>query len=233
MIGSFALPEVEIFFESAGRCEPAFLVIGGRRPDPRWLEAASRGSKVVGVDAGIESCMAAGVRPSFVLGDMDSVDRSALEWARSLGVEEKLFDRAKDRTDLQLALELVGDGAAIVVGAFGGRADHLFSAVESIASSDASAICMADGREGIFFLRRGIREAELVFYKRADVISLIPISDRCVGVRASGVRWPLDGASLERSLPWAISNELSSDRAKISCDEGELALYWCVDERSL
>lgn len=232
---SIALPGVELSGPSLAPFD-TMLVIGGRAPEPSWLLHAS---KIVGsvwaVDSGSHACRGAGVIPDVLIGDSDSSSREDVEWAASVGARMISYDRAKDLSDFQLALRECPDGSVLITGCFGGRADHLMSAIESAASCGRSPVCMADHGEGIFFLDASSGEAavEMKFADRIKALSLLPITDVCEGVRAAGARWPLSGARLERARIWTISNEPAEDGGpmSVSCGSGTLGVYWCTDER--
>ena len=237
-------PDVEIF--SRGKSdfipdEKTLMALGGRAPDPAWTrELIERNApRVVAADSGVRVCRACGAPPSVLIGDMDSASPDDWKWAVKLGAEEKIYDRDKDKTDFQLALEIFEDGlsegappsALIVTGCFGGAMDHLMSAFFTLGSSGGNFFrCMMDEAEGAFFVSPG-EEASLEFSRAPEAVSLLPVTDECRGVRISGVKWPLCGVTLERKFPWAISNEVIPDETgaqvvAVSCAEGVLAAYW-------
>lgn len=221
--------------------ERLLMVLGGRAPDPEWLRglAESTGMDVWAVDSGVDACMASGIVPGVLIGDRDSASPEAWRWARDRGAAEKKFSSDKDFTDFQLALDLWRDDSQanrrmpLVTGCFGGRLDHLFSNLQSFSAMKSRterrmSRCMVDDREGIFLLYSA-DEAEFLFREKPLAVSLLPLSDRCLGVSIEGVRWPLQDVVLERGLPWAISNEaLDGEEVKISvrCGKGILGVYW-------
>ena len=239
--------DVKIFSDGETYIIPnhrTLLVLGGRVPDSAWMrDIASLNSPVVWVaDSGIHACRASGIVPSLLIGDMDSASPDDWNWAVSQGSVEKVFDRDKDKTDFQLALSLFEEHAAggaalgvvpvlIVSGCFGGALDHLISVFFTLASSGGDFFrCMIDEREGVFFIAPG-ESAALEFERLPENVSLLPVTDECRGVSITGVKWPLDGVTLERRYPWAISNEVRADFAGTSCvtaqcGDGILALYW-------
>jgi thiamine pyrophosphokinase len=170
---------------------------------------------------------------------MDSASPDDWKWAVSGGAEEKLYDRDKDKTDFQLALSLFGKAAKldasqrvlIVSGCFGGALDHLMSIFFTLGSCGGDFFrCMIDESEGVFFLSSG-DEATLEFSRAPEAVSLMSVTDLCSGVSVSGVKWPLDGVTLERRFPWTVSNEVIPDSAgapqvTAQCGDGTLALYW-------
>jgi thiamine pyrophosphokinase len=217
---------IDIFLPGASSRRTLFL-LGGRRPDARWLKdfASRNADDVWAVDSGVGACREAGLCPGVLIGDMDSATQSDIEWAIESGASEFRSPRDKDDTDFQLALELLAkknrDDTLLVSGCFGGRLDHMFSALYSFASSRS--LCMADETEGVLLVHDSARA---VFKKRPLAISLLPLSDECAGVSIVGVKWPLDGATLYRNRPWAVSNETDSDEVLVSCASGLLGFYW-------
>lgn len=221
--------------------ERLLMVLGGRAPAPEWLHefAESADMDVWAVDRGVDACMASGVVPSVLIGDRDSASPEAWQWARDKGAAEKNFSSDKDFTDFQLALDLWRDDPEtsrkmpVITGCFGGRLDHLFSNLQSFSAMKSRterrmSRCMVDDQEGVFLLYSA-DEAEFLFREKPLAVSLLPLSDKCLGVSIEGVRWPLEDVMLERGLPWAISNEtLGEKEVKISvrCGRGILGGYW-------
>ena len=221
--------------------DKTLFMLGGRAPDPDWTrDLISRNSPAVwAADSGVRACRASGIVPSVLLGDMDSASPDDWEWAVSGGAEEKLYDRDKDRTDFQLALSLFGEAAKldasqsvlIVSGCFGGALDHLMSIFFTLASCEGDFVrCMIDESEGVFFLSSG-DEATLEFSRVPEAVSLLSVTDSCTGVSVSGVKWPLNGVTLERRYPWTVSNEVIPGATGVPqvtarCEDGTLALYW-------
>jgi thiamine pyrophosphokinase len=237
---ALAIPsrDVEVFYRFSRRAGDTsddgriLFMLGGRPPEPEWApELARRNSAHVGaVDSGASACRAAGLVPSVLVGDRDSVPPEDWKWAASLGARENIYDRDKDKTDFQLAMSLltVYPPALIVSGCFGGAFDHQTSTFCTLAFSGGDFFrCMIDETEGVFFLYPG-DDAALNFSRLPKAVSLLPVTDVCRGASISGVKWPLEGVTLEREFPWAVSNEANTlaEPVAASCEEGILALYW-------
>lgn len=224
--------DVDFHFGVPFRTPLALLAVGGRRPSPEWTaDLLSRGSyRCVGVDAGTAVLRAAGVVPAEVLGDMDSAAADDIEWAVERGASRTLYDPVKDLTDFQLALSRTDSGAA-VIGCFGGRFDHLLSIADELASSErhiGSPRLMLDDAEMMTFVTDG--SVDLVFRRRPLAVSLMSMSEKCIGISITGTKWRLERAALTRASHWAISNELSPDADTVSArvERGTLAVYCCM-----
>ncbi len=203
------------------------IIAGGRRPNFIWFKAIAQDKKIFAVDRGVEFCRDFNILPEKIIGDFDSAEISAVNWAvdKNIPIERHPID--KDFTDTQLALSKIKK-PALITGIFGGRFDHSFSNVFSCANCDVQ-IILADEREIIFYVKSGDCFT-VKFFQKPIALSLLPISKICSGVTINNVHWALDNATLAQDLPNAISNRVESDDIKISVGNGTLAIYFCFSE---
>ena len=224
MTNTLKLPQCEIFYPAQIGREFLF-VAGGRRPSDEFFIEVSRGRTVLAVDKGIEICRDLNILPEILIGDFDSAESSAVNWAieNKIPIERHPVD--KDLTDTQLALNLADERSFVVLtGIFGGRFDHLFSNVFTCAAAKINT-CLADEREIIFFVHGG--ESFMVkFFVRPMALSLLPITEVCGGVTLKNAHWKLENATLKQNFPNAVSNRVESDTIKISAAKGTLAVYF-------
>lgn len=224
------LPQCEIFTSTAA--QEILFVTGGRVPSVDWFREVASGRKIFCVDKGIELCRACAIVPSFLIGDFDSADDSAVAWARAHGVPVEQYPADKDLTDTQLALrraaDIFGEHVALVTGCFGGRFDHMFSTAFTCAAIERRVI-LADEREIIFFVKGG-ESVDVKFFREPLAVSLLPVSTTCAGVTIKNVRWELDGATLTQALPCAVSNRVAGDKISVGVGRGTLAVYFCFAE---
>ena len=202
------------------------VVAGGRAPQLEWLKSASAQNSVYAADRGVACCLAAGIVPTELYGDCDSTTNEIYQEAERSGTQIKRFNPAKDDTDLQLLLKNLPSGDILATGIWGGRFDHLYSNVYTLLGMKQERKCqvlMADEQE--FMLLLTAEEAvELKLQVKAEAISLLPLSAKtCVDF--SGVRWPLEKASLQQLYPYAISNEVQAEKICCQCYSGALGLY--------
>jgi thiamine pyrophosphokinase len=176
---------------------------------------------VVAVDSGLHLAVAAGHRVDVVIGDMDSVEPAQLDRAELDGVEVVRHPVDKDETDLELALELLlgrGCDDVVIVGADGGRMDHLLGGALTIAAPR-----FARMRISAWFGRAHLLpvhdERELPG-SPAQLVSLVPTGGVASGVTTAGLRWPLRDAVLVPGTSWGLSNEFVGPVAHISVDAG-------------
>lgn len=224
--------------------EPPSLVFvaGGRAPGSSWLRDLCREKDVWAVDRGLDHCMVAGIKPSFFIGDSDSVSERALRWSREENIPSLLFPPEKDLTDLQLAFKEacgtygVSPGrnrrAAILTGAFGGRFDHLFANLFSLIWAEEEwgmkVRCVADESEALFILKGG-ETLRLSGLEEGGVLSTLALSEKCLGVRMKGTKWTIREGSLYLNKPFAVSN-IAEATVEVGLSSGWLGIYWAARE---
>ncbi len=67
--------------------------------------ALSPGDFIIAADGGAQHCLALGLIPAVVIGDLDSLTPADLEALEAQGAEIVQFPARKDFTDLELALK--------------------------------------------------------------------------------------------------------------------------------
>ena len=228
MINILNLPQCEIFYPAQLGLEILFSA-GGRRPDEKFFVELARGRKIFAVDKGIEICRDLNILPEILIGDFDSAENSAINWAlaNKIPIERHLVD--KDLTDTQLALNLIDEkNFVIITGIFGGRTDHLFSNIFTCAAAKIGT-CLVDEREIIFFVKDN-EKFTVKFLKKPFALSLLPITEICEGVTLKNVHWELENATLIKNFPNAVSNRVEGDEIKISVRKGTLAIYFSFQD---
>ena len=224
------LPRIHAFLrwhgEISSSSPPPLLVLGGRAPEPDWLRKVSAGRETWALDRGADACRAAGVVPTRIMGDFDSVSEGAREWAERMGARADRYSPDKDDTDFQLALRLLS-GDVLVTGCWGGRFDHAFSNVFSSLGAmgrGVRVLWFADEREVLFPLR-GPARLELDFESPPSVLSLLSLTASCEGVSIENVKWPLDDVELAQGSPREISNVPLGRLVRVEVRSGVLGVY--------
>ena len=228
-----SLPNIKIHLTENDFSGEYLLVAGGRTPSSAWLKEASMNRRIYAIDHGADACRTADLVPELFIGDGDSATRETLAWIEDSHVESRRFPPEKDKTDTQLALEIVAENHnpfVILGGGFGRRFDHAFSLLYSFVGSGLHG-CLADDHEFLFILR----ESDGIMLETSSTpksVSLLPLTPECQGVSIDGVHWPLSDAVLRQNNPYAISNRLapSANRITVKNKTGVLGIYLCWDE---
>lgn len=202
------------------------VVTGGDEAGPAERTVAiPDGTVVVAADSGVARARALGLRISVVVGDLDSVTGSELDAVRAGGGTVERHPRAKDETDLELAL-----GAALtfaphrvlVLGGRGGRVDHFLANVLALVTPALAAI-EVEARMGPATLTviRPRHPGEL-HGAPGEIVSLLPIHGPAVGVATTGLVFPLAGETLTAGSTRGVSNELAAATATVALSAGAL-----------
>ena len=162
---------------------PVVLVGGGPVTAGDMAEARACAGAVVAADGGADRALALGVRPSAVIGDLDSLSaaaRAALGCAVH-GVAEQ------DSTDFEKCLVRIAAPLVIAVGFAGARLDHALAVFNALARHPARRCVVLAEREVIVLAPPRIALG-LAAGTRVSLFPLAPVTGR-----SAGLYWPIDG----------------------------------------
>ncbi len=176
---------------------------------------------LIAADSGLDRAMAAGLDIDVAIGDFDSA--SALNYlaAEKAGVELVRHPPHKDETDLELAMlrAIEAEPDRIVVVALdGGRLDHFLASL-LLLGDDRFAAADVDAELGQARLSV-VRDRRTITGSIGDVVTLLPMHGPALGVRTSGLEYPLRGETLAAGSPRGVSNVLVSPLAVVEVDAG-------------
>lgn len=164
-----------------------------------------------------------GIVPTYIVGDMDSVDEETLDYFAGQGSQVRTFRAEKDETDTELALReafALNPDEIWIVGALGGRIDH------ALANIGLLVACVKEGihtriidETCAMTVIDTLHECE---GRKGDTISLLPLSSRVTGITLTGFKYPLDRATIEIGETLGISNRLINERGTIAIESGYL-----------
>ena len=195
------------------------IIFAGGDPEPFLPEGTvTEKAFIIAADSGYTNCKALGFAPNLVLGDFDSLG------AVPGDTEHITFPKEKDDTDLMLAVREAlcrGCDDITILGALGGRFDHTFANVQTLA------FIAENGAEGrILSVNEEIRlltPGKYSFPKREGrSLSLFAYSREVKGLSLRGVKYALENGSITNSFPIGISNEIEAESAEVVFTEGML-----------
>ncbi len=136
-----------------------------------------RDALVIAADSGLHHAADLNIAVDIVIGDMDSVDPTALANAVNQGSRTETHPFNKDRTDLELAIDAALKSGArnlLIVGAHTGRLDHLLGAMGLFAATanKVDEIVWTDGLTEIFGCVPG--HPTSINGRVGDGVSLVP-----------------------------------------------------------
>ncbi len=199
------------------------VVSGGDFDPPRGLAHwAGRAAVVVAADRGAEYALRMGLPVHLVVGDLDSLSEEAQAQLKAAGTEIRAHRLDKDETDTELALREVmerGCDQVIVLCALGGRLDHTLANLFLLGLPGLEdRALIASGDTEVRLVRRRSRFHGAV----GDLLTLLPLGADAVGVKTSGLAYPLQGERLPAGYARGVSNVFTEERAEVSVERGSL-----------
>jgi len=187
----------------------------------RWLETDDH---LICADGGVRHCLAMGLQPTVIVGDLDSAPPQVVEDLVAQGVAVERHPPAKDQTDLELAIErALHDGAdeILLLGALGGRLDQTLANLLILAQREWPVpIRLAEENQLAQVLTPG--KTLSLDGQIGSTVSVVPLSPEVKGITFSGLAYPLENATLCLGSTRGISNEIALPPATITIDEGML-----------
>ncbi len=191
--------------------------------DEAWLDGADA---VIAADGGAAALDRLGWRPDRLVGDLDSADPALVERLETTGTRIDRHPVDKEASDTELALRAAlaeGAGRIDLLGATGGdRLDHelanlLLLADPALAGVELQAIV---GRTRVRAVRGG--QGLELDGGVGDLVTLLPIGGDASGVTTTGLRWPLDAATLRMGASRGLSNVIAAAGASVRLTDGVL-----------
>jgi thiamine pyrophosphokinase len=203
--------------------ELVVVVAGGTPPDRTTAGEVPHGTPIVAADRGVDHALALGLDVTVAIGDFDSVSTEALAAAERAGARVERHPPAKDATDLELALDAaleLDPERVLVLAGVGERLDHLLAALLLLAAPRFAAVEL-DARIGAS-LTHVVRDERTLRGAPGEVVSLVAVHGPAEGVHTEGLRYPLEGETLEAGSSRGVSNELVAETARVSLERGTL-----------
>ncbi|MCH9836555.1 thiamine diphosphokinase [bacterium] len=191
--------------------EHVVIITGASLLSPSIVAAIPATSIVLGVDSGLDAALSAGLRPSGLIGDLDSVSDDGLAWAEAHAtIARHPADKTQTDTELALAFAAGMRPERLTMIGGGDRLDHTIAAIGALAARHLTGVpildCWWNGQHLDVIHGPGRRELLL---EPTSTLSLLAIGPKCNGVGISGVRWPLDKHRLEPVVGHGVSNEVT------------------------
>jgi thiamine pyrophosphokinase len=220
-----------------------FVIAGSRAGQPPIGLEPGPGDRVIAADYGAHHARAWSWPIHLLVGDLDSLPAEEAATLEAAGVPVLRAPRAKDETDLELALaQALDEGAReiVICAALGGRLDHLLANVLLLARPELARVkaAIADGPVTIHLLRgdggdaktRRPRDAETgregahleLGGAPGDLLSLLPVGGDAAGVTTRGLAYPLHDETLYMGQARGVSNVFEAATAHVWLRSGLL-----------
>lgn len=182
-----------------------------------------RGDYIICADGGANSARKLGVKPDIIIGDLDSISRTNLSYFKKLGVEVRKISE-QETTDFEKSLMYAvefGLDNIIVFGATGSRTDHVLN-IYSVMKRYCKVLNLRiiDNEFEIFYLKEKIEKK----YGKNKLISLLGMP-AAKGVTTKGLKYGLNGESLEFGVREGTLNFSSANKIMIEKKAGDLLVF--------
>ncbi len=194
----------------------------------------SDASCIIAVDRGMEFLYDNKIQPSYIVGDFDSVkEEVACYYRDETTVPIRQYNPEKDASDTEIAVRFavtLGCQELLILGATGGRIDHLWANVQTLAIPFRAGIDarILDSRNQIRLLGG---EAHL---RKEDAFgkyfSVFPLGGEIYRFNITGARYPLRDHVLSPYDSLCVSNQIEGEEAVISFPAGIVILMETRDK---
>lgn len=211
----------------------AIVVSGGELDEELTVSILARQEDrcVIGVDKGMEFLYQHQIMPDYIVGDFDSVREEIRDYYKNEAhVPVREYNPVKDASDTEMAIRLamtLGSKDITILGATGGRIDHLWANVQSLMIPFKAGIeaKIVDRQNMITIIGGGethIRKSEAF----GPYFSVFPLGEEIFGFNISGAKYPLKNHILRPYDSLCVSNQIAddSDEAVISFAMGHVIL---------
>ena len=202
------------------------VVITGAAPLAACAVAAvPPGALLIAADGGLDHALAAGLLPTVLIGDLDSVSADALAWAEEHAeVLAHPVDKGKTDTELAVAHAAALGPARLVLLAGQPereRFDHLVTTFGSLGAPVLAGIASLEGWWGGEQLRVAHGPGKIVLDLAPGItFSVLAMHGPCTGITVDGARWPLVDHALAPLVGLGVSNEAATRPVSVSIATG-------------
>ncbi len=190
--------------------QDAVTVVGGGPVTRRDLSLCmARAPVIVAADGGADRVLAAGLMPSAVIGDFDSISDAAL----AVIAPGRLFRIAEqDSTDFAKVLRSVDAPFVLALGVTGARVDHGLAVLNALVRHRGCPCLVISGMDVIFHVPHEVT----LKLRVGDRFSLFPMGP--VSGKSQGLHWPIDEVALAPDGKTGTSNRVSQPVVQVQFD---------------
>lgn len=185
---------------------------------------------IIACDGGLRHCRAMMIMPNVMLGDFDSANKEDIEFFDNLGVLIEEYPVKKDKTDMEIAIDLAIEKQSdeiYIVGGLGSRFDHSLANVHILLRPVRLGIraCLLDENNIITLVEDSID----IVGEKGQTVSLLPLTTKVKGINTKHMEYELKNAEMEIGSSLGVSNVMTEDIATVSVEEGTLILIMSRD----
>ena len=150
---------------------------------------------IIACDGGLRHCRAMMIMPNVMLGDFDSANKEDIEFFDNLGVLIEEYPVKKDKTDMEIAIDLAIEKQSdeiYIVGGLGSRFDHSLANVHILLRPVRLGIraCLLDENNIITLVEDSID----IVGEKGQTVSLLPLTTKVKGINTKHMEYELKNA---------------------------------------
>jgi thiamine pyrophosphokinase len=200
--------------------ERVVIITGAAPLAPDIVSLIPDDAVLLAVDGGLDHALAAGLEPSGLIGDLDSVTDEGLTWAaRNAEITRHPTDKEQTDTELALALAVTMDPAHLTLIGGGDRLDHTVAGIGALGALALTSIptldAWWDGQHIQVVHGPGKATLRLV---PGSTMSMLALHGPCTKVTLTGTRWELDELDLDPVVGLGVSNEVPDGDEAVDVD---------------
>ena len=202
-----------------------YCYIFGAIPIDTFNFKINKNDIVIAADAGIKNTHKFNIKPDFIIGDFDSLGYTPTDSNTIIHPIEK------DDTDTGICLQTALDQGyreILIIGGLGGRLDHTMSNIQLITGKChlADRISIRDKSNSCTVITNG---SVTLPYIKNQYVSIFSMTEKSTGVTTSGLKYPLDNATMVYGSTLGTSNEIIDKEATISVKDGRLLIITSME----
>ncbi|MGL6174528.1 MAG: thiamine diphosphokinase [Cellulosilyticaceae bacterium] len=206
------------------------VLTNGEYGDYSFCKSLEGYDYVICADNGMKHARYLGVTPDYILGDFDSSSREDLKYFQEQQIEIYKVPTIKDETDTELAIDYAAQLGAKRIDVFGGlgsRIDHSLGNIHLLYKGlkQGIEVHLINPNNDVTLIDK---EIELVG-EEGQLISLLPLTEKVMGVTTWGLAYALEKGVFELGKPYGVSNYMIDRKAGVRIDSGALLVIKSQD----
>lgn len=205
----------------------ACIILNGKSENYNNIKeivAKNKYDYIICADGGANHIYNMDIVPDYIIGDLDSVDSSIVNYYKNLNVKFERFPSKKNETDTELCIYLAKNLKVKEIDfyfALGGRIDHTIANINLLyfVKSIGMIPTIISEKE---IIQIAINEEIEIKGNIGDTVSVIPLSGDAKGVTLTNFEYPLEEYDMKFYLPLGISNVMLENKCRVKVNEGSL-----------
>lgn len=213
------------------------IIISGGELEEGFVETVlseNEGASIVGVDKGVEYLYHHQIKPNYIVGDFDSIAPEIIKYYKTeTNVAIREYNPVKDESDTEMAIRIaitIGSTEIYILGATGGRIDHLWANVQSLAIGCKFNVraYILDPQNRIFVTDKPCQLKKSEAYGK--YLSVFSLSGDIFDFNMKGTKWPLEHHVLKPTDSLTVSNRFEDEIVEIDFIGGTIVVMETRDK---